>query len=66
MLIYNELKIADENLYIDVSIPRSEEEDIDYFENVYFKDLKIYSQDTLLDSSQIFTDDIYNAYSYAI
>lgn len=66
MLIYNQLEIKEGNLYIDVSIPRSTIEEEDYFENVYFKDLKIYNQDTFQDSVCIYADEILNSYSYAI
>lgn len=66
MLIFNELEVRDESLYIDVSIPRDTDEEKDYFKNVYFKELKLYSQDTFLNNVNIYADDVFNAYSYDI
>lgn len=49
-----------------MSIPRSINAEEDYFENVYFKELKIYNQDTFQDNICIYADDVYNSYSYNI
>lgn len=67
MLTFNEFYIHDGKLVIDVSIQRNlDDNSLDYFENVYFKDLKIYTQDSYTDSLDIYHDEILNAYSYSI